>query len=55
MLLKNSAHTVDANLQKHTYTAFVTDVFARWIVGWACATTMNTEELPLQALEQTIA
>ena len=40
---------------RFAYTAFVTDVFARWIVGWACATTMNTEELPLQALEQTIA
>ena len=23
------------------YTAFVTDAFARRIVGWACATTMN--------------
>ena len=40
---------------RFAYTAFVTDVFARWIVGWACATTMNTEELPLQALEQAIA
>ena len=28
------------------YTAFVTDVFARRIVGWACATTMDTRELP---------
>ena len=37
------------------YTAFVTDVFARRIVGWACATTMDTRELPLQALEQAIA
>ena len=37
------------------YTAFVTDVFARRIVGRACATTMNTEEPPLQALEQAIA
>ncbi|NMM94683.1 Transposase subunit B [Bifidobacterium sp. DSM 109957] len=37
------------------YTAFVTDVFARRIVGWACAATMNTEELPLQALEQAIS
>ena len=37
------------------YTAFVTDVFARRIVGWACATTMRTEDLPLQALEQAIA
>ena len=24
------------------YTAFVTDVFARRIVGWACATTLDT-------------
>ena len=37
------------------YTAFVTDVYARRIVGWACATTMGAEELPLQALEQTIS
>lgn len=27
------------------YTAFVTDAFARCIVGWACATSMDTEEL----------
>ena len=40
---------------RFAYTAFVTDVFTRRIVGWACATTMNTEELPLQALEQAIA
>ena len=26
------------------YTAFVTDVFARRIVGWACATTMDPED-----------
>ena len=37
------------------YTAFVTDVYARRIVGWACAMTMNTQELPLQALEQAIS
>ena len=37
------------------YTAFVADVYARRIVGWACATTMNTQELPLQALEQAIS
>ena len=36
-------------------TAFVTDVYARRIVGWACAMTMNTQELPLQALEQAIS
>ena len=34
------------------HTAFAADVFARRIVGWACATTMDTGELPLQALEQ---
>ena len=33
-------------------TAFVTDVYARHIVGWACATTMDTREPPLRALEQ---
>ena len=37
------------------YTAFAADMFARRIVGRACATTMGTEELPLQALEQAIA
>ena len=37
------------------YTAFAADVFARRIVGWACATAMDTGELPLQALEQAIS
>ena len=37
------------------YTAFAADVFARRIVGRACATTMDTRELPLQALEQAIS
>ena len=37
------------------YTAFVTDVYARRIVGWACAMAMNTQELPLQALEQAVS
>ena len=37
------------------YTAFAADVFARRIVGWACATTMDTGELPLQALEQAMS
>lgn len=37
------------------YTAFAADVYARRIVGWACATTMNTQELPLRALEQAIS
>ena len=37
------------------HTAFAADVFARRIVGWACATTMGTGEPPLQALEQAIS
>lgn len=37
------------------YTAFAADVFARRIVGWACATTMDTRELPPQALEQAMS
>lgn len=40
---------------RFAYTAFVTDVYARRIVGWSCAATMDTEELPLRALEQAIA
>lgn len=32
------------------YTAFAADVYARRIVGWACAMAMNTQELPLQAV-----
>ena len=31
-------------------TAFAAGVYARRIVGWACAMTMNTQEPPLQAL-----
>ena len=37
------------------YTAFAADVYARRIVGWACAMAMNTQELPLQALEQAVS
>ena len=37
------------------HTAFATDVFARRIVGRTRATTMDTRELSLQALEQTIS
>ena len=37
------------------YTAFAADVYARRIVGWACAMTMNTQELPLRALEQAVS
>ncbi|MDK8846947.1 IS3 family transposase [Corynebacterium sp. MSK297] len=36
------------------YTAFVTDVFSRHIVGWALSDSMRTEVLPLQALNQAI-
>lgn len=36
------------------YTAFITDVFTRRIVGWAVATSLRTEALPLQALEQAL-
>lgn len=34
------------------YTAFAADVFARRIVGWSCATTMDAGELPLHALSR---
>ena len=37
------------------YTAFAADVYARRIVGWACAMAVNTQELPLQALEQAVS
>ena len=37
------------------YTAFAAGVYARRIVGWACAMTMNTQEPPLQALGQAIS
>ena len=36
-------------------TAFAAGVYARRIVGWACAMTMNTQKLPLQALGQAIS
>ncbi|WP_072340800.1 IS3 family transposase [Actinomyces urinae] len=41
-------------LSGFVYTAFVTDVFSRKIVGWATRTSMTTEALPLEALEQAI-
>ena len=41
-------------LSGFVYTAFVTDVFSRKIVGWATRTSMTTEALPLDALEQAI-
>ena len=34
------------------YTAFVTDVFSRRIVGWALFDSMRTEDLPLHAFNQ---
>ncbi|MGP5029647.1 transposase, partial [Corynebacterium casei] len=36
------------------YTAFVTDVFSRRIVGWALSDSMRAEALPLQVLNQAI-
>jgi len=36
------------------YTAFVTDVATRKIVGWAVAATMRTEDLPLQAFNHAV-
>lgn len=42
-------------LSGFVYIAFVTDVYSRKIVGWATRSSMKTEVLPLQALEQAIA
>ena len=36
-------------------TAFADGVYARRIVGWACAMAVNTQELPLQALGQAVS
>ena len=36
------------------YTAFVTDVCTRGIVGWAVANTMRTQDLPLQAFNHAV-
>lgn len=36
------------------YTAFVTDVFSRRIVGWNVKATMKTETLPLEAFDQAV-
>lgn len=41
-------------LSGFVYTAFVTDVYSRKIVGWASRSSMKTEALPLEALEQAI-
>lgn len=40
--------------QGFCYTAFVTDVCTRRIVGWAVAASMRTEDLPLQAFEYAV-
>lgn len=40
--------------QGFCYTAFVSDVATRAIVGWAVADTMRTEDLPLQAFEHAV-
>ena len=37
------------------YTAFVTDVFSHKIVGWSTRSSMKTQALPLEALDQAIA
>lgn len=37
------------------YTAFITDVFTRKIVGWAVSSTLHTDALPLLALEHALA
>ena len=37
------------------YTAFVTDVYSRKIVGWTTKTRLTTEALPLEALNHAIA
>lgn len=44
-LRKNTAEPVEQTLKQNT----------RRIVGWACAMAMNTQELPLQALEQAVS
>ncbi|WP_311525113.1 DDE-type integrase/transposase/recombinase [uncultured Varibaculum sp.] len=41
-------------LSGFVYTAFVTDVYSRKIVGWATRSSMKTEALPLEAIEQAI-
>lgn len=41
-------------LSGFVYTAFVTDVYSRKIVGWSTRSTMTTKALPLEALEQAI-
>lgn len=40
--------------QGFAYTAFVTDACTRMIVGWQVASTMRTEDLPLQAFNHAV-
>jgi putative transposase len=40
--------------QGFCYTAFVTDVCTKKIVGWAVSATMRTEDLPLQAFNHAV-
>lgn len=37
------------------YTAFITDVYTRKIVGWSVSSSLTTQALPLLALEQALA
>ncbi|QQU26463.1 toxin-antitoxin system HicB family antitoxin [Corynebacterium ulcerans] len=36
------------------YTAFITDVYSRRIVGWSVVSSLRTQDLPMQALEQAL-
>lgn len=36
------------------YTAFITDAYSRRIVGWACATSLKTEDIALPALNEAL-
>ncbi len=53
MQLPRSTHPYVATWVGFVYTAFVVDVFARRIVGWRVARSMNTD-LVLDALEQAL-
>lgn len=47
-------HHLRTDLAGFCYTAFVTDVCTRKIVGWAVSTTMRTADLPLQAFNHAV-
>ena len=51
----NRLHVADITYVRMANGSFADGVYARRIVGWACAMTMNTQELPLQALGQAIS